>query len=91
MQKVDSIIAENPGVALDDLVASRKINNDEKAQALKKPGLQAQLAQLEEQVVLYKKFDQEYQQKIATEKVLVQSAHTEELEKLRETLKQKQR
>lgn len=86
MQKVDSIIAENPGVSLDDLVASRKINNDEKAKALKKPGLQIQLAQLEEQVALYKKFDQEYQQKIATEKALLQSAHTEELEKLRETL-----
>lgn len=87
MQKVDSIIAENPGVALDDLVASRKINNDQKAQALKKPVLQAQLAQLEEQVVHYKKFDQEYQQKLATEKALIQSAHNEELEKLRETLK----
>ena len=86
MQKVDSIIAENPGVSLDDLVASRKINNDEKAKALKKPGLQIQLAQLEEQVALYKKFDREYQQKIATEKALLQSAHTEELEKLRETL-----
>ena len=49
MQKVDSIIAENPGVSLDDLVASRKINNDQKAQALKKPVLQVQLAQLEEQ------------------------------------------
>jgi len=86
MQKVDSIIAENPGVSLDDLVASRKINNDEKAKALKKPGLQIQLAQLEEQVALYKKFDREYQQKIAAEKALLQSAHTEELEKLRETL-----
>ena len=87
MQKVDSIIAENPGETLDDLVAARKINNDQKAQALKKPGLQAQLAQLEEQVAHYKKFDQEYQQKLATEKALLQSAHKEELEKLRETSK----
>ena len=87
MQKVDSIIAENPGVSLDDLVASRKINNDQKAQALKKPGLQTQLAQLEEQVIHYKKFDQEYQRKLVTEKALLQSAHMEELEKLRETLK----
>lgn len=87
MQKVDSIIAENPGVSLDELVATRKINNDQKAQALKKPALQAQLAQLEEQIVQYKKFDQEYQQKMAAERELLQSSHKEELERLREILK----
>ncbi|OCK80174.1 hypothetical protein K432DRAFT_416868 [Lepidopterella palustris CBS 459.81] len=87
MQKVDSIIAENPGVSLDDLVATRKINNDQKAQALKKPSLQAQLIQLEEQVAQYKKFDQEYQQRLANEKAVLQSTHKEELEKLRDTLK----
>jgi len=87
MQKVDSIIAENPGVSLDDLVSSRKINNDQKAQALKKPALQTQLSQLEEQLAQYKKFDQEYQQKLTTEKELLQTSHKEELEKLRETLK----
>lgn len=87
MQKVDSIVAENPGVSLDDLVASRKINNDQRAQALKKPALQAQLTQLEEQLAQYKKFDQEYQQKLTTEKELLQSSHKAELEKLRETLK----
>ncbi|KAF2491755.1 hypothetical protein BU16DRAFT_530194 [Lophium mytilinum] len=87
MQKVDSIVAENPGVSLDDLVASRKINNDQKAQALKKPGLQAQLVQYEEQLTQFKKFDAEYKQKVATEKEVLQSAHKEELEKLRETLK----
>ncbi|KAJ9641881.1 hypothetical protein H2201_003729 [Coniosporium apollinis] len=87
MSKVDSIIAENPGVSLDDLVSTRKINNDQKAQALKKPALQAQLAQLEEQLTTYKKIDEDYQQKMATEKQLLQSSHADELEKLRETLK----
>ncbi|ORY17990.1 hypothetical protein BCR34DRAFT_660565 [Clohesyomyces aquaticus] len=87
MQKVDSVIEANPGVSLDDLVASRKINNDQKAQALKKPGLQAQLQQLEEQIAQYKKFDQEYQQKIAQEKEILQKSHSSELEKLRDTLK----
>jgi ribosomal protein L16 Arg81 hydroxylase len=87
MQKVDAIVEANPGVSLDDLVASRKINNDQRASALKKPHLQAQLAQLEEQLAQYKKFDQEYQQKIAQEKEILQRSHSEELERLRDTLK----
>ena len=86
-QKVDSIIAENPGVSLDELAASRKINADQKAQALRKPKLQAELAQLEEQIAQYKKFDQEYQEKHAREKELLQKSHSGELEALRETLK----
>lgn len=87
MQKVDAVLAENPGVPLDDLVASRKINNDQKLQAQKKPALQAQLTQLEEQLAQYRKIDQEYQQRVSTEKELLQSSHKAELEKLRETLK----
>lgn len=87
MQKVDAIIEANPGVSLDDLVASRKINADQKASALKKPQLQAQLRQVEEQVAQYKKFDQEYQEKIAQEKQILQQSHTEELSKLRDTMK----
>lgn len=87
MQKVDAILEANPGVSLDDLLASRKINNDQKAAALRKPALQAQLAQLEEQIAQYKKFDQEYQQKIVQEKEILQQSHSEEIEKLRETLK----
>ncbi|KAH6642670.1 hypothetical protein C7974DRAFT_351494 [Boeremia exigua] len=86
-QKVDSIIAEHPGVSLDELASSRKINADQKAQALRKPKLQAELAQLEEQVTQYKKFDQEYQEKHAREKELLQKSHSGELEALRETIK----
>ncbi|KAJ4320886.1 hypothetical protein N0V94_003185 [Neodidymelliopsis sp. IMI 364377] len=86
-QKVDSIIAENPGVSLDDLAASRKINADQKAQAQRKPGLQAQLAQLEEQIAQYKKFDQEYQEKHAREKEILQKSHSSELDALRSAVK----
>ncbi len=82
-QKVDSIIAENPGKTLDELVASRKINNDQKAQALKKPSLQASLAQLEDQIAQYKKFDQDYQSRITTEKAALETSHKEDLEKLK--------
>ncbi|KAL9097743.1 MAG: hypothetical protein Q9165_000069 [Trypethelium subeluteriae] len=86
-QKVDAIIAENPGQSLDALVNTRKINADQKEQALRKPGLQAQLQQLEEQVAQYKKFDEEYQHRLTTEKELLQSTHKQELEKLTETIK----
>ncbi|KAF2129112.1 hypothetical protein P153DRAFT_367389 [Dothidotthia symphoricarpi CBS 119687] len=90
-QKVDSIVEANPGISLDDLLASRKINPDQKAQAERKPGLQSQLAQFEEQIAQYKKFDQEYQEKIAREKELqkeiLSKSHSGELEALKETLK----
>ncbi|QSZ33847.1 hypothetical protein DSL72_005420 [Monilinia vaccinii-corymbosi] len=66
--KVDNVLAENPGKSLDELVATRKINADQKAQILKKPSLQASLAQLEEQIAQYKKFDQEYKAKLQVEK-----------------------
>ncbi|KAF2855233.1 hypothetical protein T440DRAFT_206599 [Plenodomus tracheiphilus IPT5] len=86
-QKVDSILAANPGVSLDDLVASRKINNDQKAQAEKKPGLQAQLAQLEEQYGHYKKYGDELEAKHNKEKELLSKSHSSELEALRDTIK----
>ncbi|KAH7410941.1 hypothetical protein BKA64DRAFT_368633 [Cadophora sp. MPI-SDFR-AT-0126] len=75
--KVDNIVAENPDKSLDDLVASRKINADQKAQLLKKPALQASLTQLEEQIAQYKKFDQEYKVKLQSEKAEFEKTHTE--------------
>lgn len=83
MQKIDSIIAENPSLSLDELVAARKINNDQKAQALKKPALQASLAQYDQQITQYKKFEKEFQDKAATELSEVRAAHEKELETMR--------
>jgi TolA-binding protein len=84
MQKVDSIIKENPGVSLEDLVTSRKINADQRAQALKKPQLQSQLASLEEQLAVYRKIESDYQNQIAKEKDSQLSSHVQELDKIRE-------
>lgn len=83
-QKVDSIMAENPNMSLDELLSSRKINQDQKAQAQKKPSLQASLAQLEEQIAQYKQFDDEYQKRISSEKLALETSHKEELEKVKE-------
>lgn len=87
MQKTDSIIEANPGVSLDDLVASRKLNADQKASAEKKPGLQAQRAQLEEQFGHFQKFGQEQDDKFAKEKEVLRKSHSSELAALRDTLK----
>ncbi|KAF2640910.1 hypothetical protein P280DRAFT_400311 [Massarina eburnea CBS 473.64] len=87
MTKVNQVVGENPGVSVDELVSSRKINADQKAQLQKKPFLQAQLAQYEEQLSQYKKFEQEYETKISQEKEILQKGHSEELEKLRDTIK----
>lgn len=59
------------------MVSARKINADQKAQLLKKPALLASLAQLEEQIAQYKKFDQEYKIKLQTEKADFEKTHTE--------------
>lgn len=84
---MDAIIAENPGKSLDELVASKKINADQKAQAQKKPGLQNQLAQIEEQLAQYKKIDGEYQAQAASSKQELEEKHRAELERVRESAK----
>lgn len=81
---MDSIIAENPDQSLDQLLEARKINQDQKAQAQKKPALQASLAQLEEQIAQYKQFDEDYQKRLATEKAALETSHKEELDKVKE-------
>ncbi|KAI9669226.1 MAG: hypothetical protein M1817_004721 [Caeruleum heppii] len=85
--KVDAIIAENPGKSLDELVTTRKINNDQKAQALKKPSLEASRAQLQEQVAQYQKFDQDYQARLKSEKLALRRSHDQELDRVREETK----
>jgi hypothetical protein len=68
MNKVDAIIKENPGVSLDDLVNSRKINADQKAQALKKPQLLFHLNMLEEQLTLLRRIEVDHEKATAREK-----------------------
>ncbi|KAF9874513.1 hypothetical protein CkaCkLH20_08076 [Colletotrichum karsti] len=79
--KIDGLIAENTGKSLDELVASRIINADQKAQYLKKPALQAQVQQYEEQLAQYKKIDHEYRTRAASEKAELEKAFAERLEK----------
>lgn len=86
MSKLDAILAENQGVSLDDLVASRKINNDQREQALRKPGLQSSLAQLEEQIATYKKVDADYQARMSSLQDSLTTSHKSEIEALKAEL-----
>lgn len=89
MTKVDNIIKENPNLSLDDLVAARKINVDQKAQALKKPALQAQLAQYEDQLATFRKIEAEHQAELDKERSSLVSRHAQELESTRNAVEEK--
>lgn len=82
--KADSVIAENPGISLEDLVASKKLNNDQKAQILKKPALQAQLIQLEDQLTHYRTFVHEIEEKHNQEKQNLIDSHEAEIARVKE-------
>lgn len=81
--KLDAILAENPGKSLDELIEEKKINNDQKAQAMKKPSLQAAVNHIEEQIAIYKQFAAQYEEKLASQKAELLKAHKEELEAVR--------
>lgn len=66
---------------LDELVASKIINTDQKAQILKKPGLEAQLAQYEEQLVQYQKVDEQYKTQAAADRAALEKSLEKSLEK----------
>ncbi|KAJ5302704.1 hypothetical protein N7476_009503 [Penicillium atrosanguineum] len=81
--KTDAILAENPGKSLDELVTEKKLNADQKAQALKKPALQAQVAQIEEQFAHYREFAGQYEERLISQKAALEKTHQEELEAVR--------
>jgi hypothetical protein len=87
MAKVYAIIAENSDVSLDDLVASRKINADQKAQALKKPQLQAQVASLEAQLTVFREIEEGYEKKSSKEKEALLAAHATEISRTKKEAK----
>lgn len=66
------------------MVDEKKINNDQKTQALKKPALQASIAEIEEQIARYKEFATFYEQRLASQKAELENAYKQEMEALRE-------
>ena len=70
-------------MSLDELVAAKKINNDQRAQLLKKPAVQEQIKALEEQIKQYRQFGKAYEDRFAREKSSLQEAHEVEINKIR--------
>lgn len=81
--KVDAILAENPDKSLDQLVEEKKINNDQKAQHLRKATLLSVVANAEEQIAHYKQFAAQYEERLVDQKAELTKAHKEELEAVR--------
>ncbi|KJZ80213.1 hypothetical protein HIM_00063 [Hirsutella minnesotensis 3608] len=66
--KTDGVLSQHPDKSLDDLIEAKIINADQKAQILKKPALQAQVVQLEEQLVQYQKVHEQYRSRAVSDK-----------------------
>lgn len=75
--KIDHLINEHSSQSLDELVSLKIINADQKAAHLKKPALQAQLFQLEEQLAQHQKVDREQKARLAEQ----EKALTDKFEK----------
>jgi hypothetical protein len=84
--KADAVIAENPGKSLDDLVAARKLNTDQKAQIEKKPKIQEDIAKYEEQLSHYRAFASDFEERFAREKADLVKSHEAEVAQLKENL-----
>ncbi|KAI1916021.1 hypothetical protein LOZ12_004627 [Ophidiomyces ophidiicola] len=81
--KVDTIVAENPGLSLDDLVAAKKINADQKAQMIKKPALQENVASIEEQISQFKQYGAHYEERLAKQKAELEKTHQEQVDAIK--------
>ncbi|CAK7202248.1 hypothetical protein SEUCBS139899_004970 [Sporothrix eucalyptigena] len=79
--KTDGLIAEHKDKTLDELVTLKIINADQKAQVLKKPSIQAQLAQFEEQYNQFKKLDTDYRNRLVSDKAEVTKTLNDKFEK----------
>ncbi|KAI2631761.1 hypothetical protein GGS21DRAFT_491664 [Xylaria nigripes] len=79
--KTDPIIEQHKGKTLDELVEARIINADQRAQRLKKPQLEAQLALYEEQLAQYKKVDEDYRSRSAADKATIEKTLADKFEK----------
>ena len=82
--KAQSIVSENPGVSLDDLVASKKLNNDQKAQMERKPQLQEQVKGLEDQIDRFRQFIKDTEARFEKERGTTKESHQAEVAKARQ-------
>ena len=79
--KIEGLLAANKDKSIDELVKSKVINADQRAAYLNIPNLQKQIAQFEEQLAQFKKVDQDYRTRLASEKAELEKNLTEKLQK----------
>lgn len=84
VQKTEAVITEFPDKSLDDLVAQKKINADQKAQILKKPQLESQLKQFEEQYKQLKDFSQDLEARHDKDKAALADTHKAEVQRAKD-------
>jgi hypothetical protein len=81
VSKTESIIAAHPGKSLEDLLAQKIINADQKQQVINKPSLTNQATQLEEQLAQFKKLQGEFRTKAQTDRAEFEKSSTESRDK----------
>ncbi|KKY15184.1 hypothetical protein UCRPC4_g06410 [Phaeomoniella chlamydospora] len=82
--KAQSIVDENPGISLNDLVASKKINTDQKAQIERRPALHEQVKSLEQQLDRYRQFGKDYEDRFEQEKSAIKQSHDAEVARIKQ-------
>ncbi|KAK0748505.1 hypothetical protein B0T21DRAFT_407019 [Apiosordaria backusii] len=87
--KIETLINEHSGKSLDELVASKIINADQAASHLKRPALQAQLFQLEQQLAQHKQIDAEHRARLSQLETTLKEKFEKEKADLAEEVKQK--
>lgn len=83
MAKVISIVSEHPNTSVDDLVSQNIINKDQREQYLKKPELEKQVAQLQEQRDQLVKVEEDLKRQFETEKQELEAKQEKEIEAAR--------
>lgn len=78
--KTQTIIAENKDKSIDQLIAAKIINADQKRQVDNKPALEAELARYEDQLTQVQKIDDEWRATVASVKAETEKKLTEKYE-----------
>lgn len=79
--KTQSLIAENKDKSIDQLIAAKIINADQKRQVDNKPALEAELARYEEQLAQIQKIDDEWRATVASVKAETEKKLADKYEK----------
>lgn len=87
--RIETLIGEHSDKSLDDLIAQKIINVDQKAAHLKRPALHAQLFQLEKELTMHKKISAEHSQALHKQEEALKEKFEKEKAELAADIKEK--